>query len=113
MSREGTFTAFCSSLLQDRALYQRCARKKRQRSFVVSSTVVTNSDLFSGEPVIIELKGRAKNGSPEKSFVSRKVAKTQRKISGFHQENMAETPLFSLFSLSSLLISTFFQWSQE
>jgi len=51
-------------------------------------------------------------GSPEKSFVSRQVARTQRKISGFRQENMAETPPFSLFSLSSLLISTFFQWSQ-
>jgi len=46
-------------------------------------------------------------------LISRKAAKAQRKISGFRQEKVAETPPFSLFSLSSLLISTFFQWSQK
>jgi len=48
-------------------------------------------------------------GSTEKSLISRQAAKAQRKISWFRQGKVAEITPFSLSSLSSLLIATFFQ----
>jgi len=56
---------------------------------------------------------QVKNGSTEKSLISRKAAKAQRKISWFRQGKVDETTPFSLSSLSLLLISTFFHGSQE
>jgi len=62
--------------------------------------------------MIKERKAPFKLGSTEKSLISRKAAKAQRKISWFRQGKVAETTPFSLSSLSSLLIATFFQGSQ-
>jgi len=46
-------------------------------------------------------------------LISRKVTKPQRKITGFRQEKLAETPSFLLFSLPPLLILAFFQESHN
>jgi len=61
---------------------------------------------------VVDENNLSNDGSTEKSLISRKAAKAQRKISWFRQGKVAETTPFSPSSLSSLLIATFFQGSQ-